>query len=124
MFSVLELRSQVALWEQYFRDSTSEIENLQGELIWYQVNNPSKDAAIKVEHFQNQLLLQQQLINDMFRQLKLSHRLLMKKDPKAKLEENYAASMTQLGEQLDMFQKLYNEMKAEFKKVIQEPLYD
>ena len=124
MFSVLELRSQVALWEQYFRDSTSEIENLQGELIWYQVNNPSKDAAIKVEHFQNQLLLQQQLINDMFRQLKLSHRLLMKKDPKAKLEENYAASMKQLGEQLDMFQKLYNEMKAEFKKVIQVPLYE
>jgi hypothetical protein len=124
MFSVLELRSQVALWEQYFRDSTSEIENLQGELIWYQVNNPSKEAAIKVEHFQNQLLLQQQLINDMFRQLKLSHRLLMKKDPKAKLEENYAASMKQLGEQLDMFQKLYNEMKAEFKKVIQVPLYE
>ena len=124
MFSVLELRSQVALWEQYFRDSSSEIENLQGELIWYQVNNPSKDAAIKVEHFQNQLLLQQQLINDMFRQLKLSHRLLMKKDPKAKLEENYAASMKQLGEQLDMFQKLYNEMKAEFKKVIQVPLYE
>ena len=124
MFSVLELRSQVALWEQYFRDSTSEIENLQGELIWYQVNNPSKDAAIKVEHFQNQLLLQQQLINDMFRQLKLSHRLLMKKDPRAKLEENYAASMKQLGEKLDMFQKLYNEMKAEFKKVIQVPLYE
>src|SRR5688572_24131094 len=118
MFSVLELRSQVALWEQYFRDSTSEIENLQGELIWYQVNNPSKDAAIKVEHFQNQLLLQQHLINDMFRQLKLSHRLLMKKDPKSKIEESYAASMKQLGEQLDMFQKLYNEMKAEFKKVI------
>ena len=124
MFSVLELRSQVALWEQYFRDSSSEIENLQGELIWYQVNNPSKDAAIKVEHFQNQLLLQQKLVNDMFRQLKLSHRLLMKKDPKAKLEDNYAASMKQLGEQLDMFQKLYNEMKAEFKKVIQVPLYD
>jgi hypothetical protein len=124
MFSVLELRSQVALWEQYFRDSSSEIENLQGELIWYQVNNPSKDAAIKVEHFQNQLLLQQKLINDMFRQLKLSHRLLMKKDPKAKLEESYAASMKQLGEQLDMFQKVYNEMKAEFKKVIQVPMYD
>ena len=124
MFSVLELRSQVALWEQYFRDSSSEIENLQGELIWYQVNNPSKDAAVKVEHFQNRLLLQQKLINDMFRQLKLSHRLLMKKDPKAKIEENYAASMKHLGEQLDTFQKLYNEMKAEFKKVIQVPLYD
>lgn len=124
MFSVLELRSQVALWEQYFRDSSSEIENLQGELIWYQVNNPSKDAAIKVEHFQNQLLLQQKLINDMFRQLKLSDRLLKKKDPKSKLEENYASSMKLLGEQLDMFQKLYNEMKAEFKEVIKVPLYD
>jgi hypothetical protein len=119
MFSVLELRSQVALWEQYFKDSSSEIENLQGELIWYQVNNPSKDAAIKVEHFQNQLLLQQQIINDMFRQLKLSDRLLMKKDPKAKIEENYANSMLVLGEKLDTFQKLYNEMKEEFKQVIQ-----
>ena len=119
MFSVLELRSQVALWEQYFRDSTSEIENLQGELIWYQVNNPSKDAAITVEHFQNQLLLQQQLINDMFRQLKLSDRLLMKKDPRARIEENYAASMRTLGEKLDTFQKLYNEMKDEFRQVIQ-----
>ena len=124
MFSVLELRSQVALWEQYFRDSSSEIENLQGELIWYQVNNPSKDAAIKVEHFQNQLLLQQELINDMFRQLKLSDRLLKKKDPKAKLEEAYANSMKQLDEKLEMFQKLYNEMKAEFKQVIQVSLYD
>jgi hypothetical protein len=124
MFSVLELRSQVALWEQYFRDSSSEIENLQGELIWYQVNNPSKDAAIKVEHFQNQLLLQQKLINEMFRQLKLSDRLLKKKDPREKLEESYAASMKVLGEKLDTFQKLYNEMKAEFKEVIQVPMYD
>src|SRR3954471_6292228 len=101
MFSVLELRSQVALWEQYFKDSSSEIQNLQGDLIWYQVNNPSKDAAIKVEHFQNQLLLQQELISDMFRQLKLSNRLLMKKDPKSKIEDNYATSMSVLAEKLD-----------------------
>jgi hypothetical protein len=92
---------------------------LQGDLIWYQVNNPSKDAAIKVEQFQNQLLLQQELINDMFRQLKLSDRLLMKKDPKSKIEENYEKSMAVLGEKLDTFQKLYNEMKEEFRQAIQ-----
>ena len=119
MFSVLELRSQVALWEQYFRDSTSEIENLQGELIWYQVNNPSRDAAVKVEHFQNQLFLQQQIISDMFKQLKISERLLLKKDPKSRIEAHYAASMKALGERLDMFQKLYNELKSEFKEEIQ-----
>lgn len=119
MFSVLELRSQVALWEQYFKDSSSEIENLQSELIWYQVNNPCKDAAVKVEHFQNQLLLQQELINDMFRQLKLSDRLLMKKDPRSKIEQNYEKSMVVLGEKLDTFQKLYNELKEEFKQAIQ-----
>ena len=121
MFSVTELRSQVALWEQYFKDSSSEIENLQGDLIWYQVNNPSKDAAIKVEHFQNQLLLQQELINDMFRQLKLSDRMLMRKDPKARIEENYAKSMVILGEKLETFQKLYIEMKKEFRQVIKVP---
>jgi len=118
MFSVIELRSQVALWEQYFRDSNSEIENLQGELIWYQVNNPTKEAAITVEHFQNQLLLQQQVIHDMCRQLKMSGRLLLRKDPKSKLEEAYAASMKSLGERLDTFQKLYNELKSEFKEKI------
>ena len=119
MFSVLELRSQVALWEQYFQDSSSEIENLQGELTWFQVNNTSRDAAIQVEHFQNQLLLQQQIINDMFRQLKISERLLMRKDPKAVLEDTYLASIKALGEQMDTFQKLYNDLKEEFKEVIQ-----
>lgn len=118
MFSVLELRSQVALWEQYFQDAGSEIENLQGDLIWYQVNHTSKEDAVKVEHFQNQLLLQQELIRDMFKQLKVSERLLMQKDPHSRIEDNYAASMKILGERLDTFQKLYNELKAEFKEVI------
>jgi len=121
MFSVVELRSQVALWEQYFKDASSEIENLQGDLIWYQVNNPSKDAAVKVEHFQNQLFLQQQLINDMFKQLQISERLLMKKDPRSRIEAHYAASMKVLSERLETFQKLYNEMKSEFKEEIKVP---
>jgi hypothetical protein len=118
MFSVLELRSQVALWEQYFQDSNSEIQNLQGELTWFQVNNTTREAAIQVEHFQNQLLLQQQVITDLFRQLKISARLLMRKDPKAILEENYLISMNALGEQMETFQKLYSDLKEEFRQVI------
>jgi len=119
MFSVLEIRSQIELWEQYFQDSISEIENLQGELTWFQVNNTSKEAAIQVEHFQNQLLLQQNIINDLFRQLKISARFLMRKDPKAILEESYLSSIKILAEQMETFQKLYNDLKEEFKEVIQ-----
>ena len=118
MFSVLELRSQIALWEQYFQDSNSELQNLQGELTWFQVNNNTREASIQVEHFQNQLLLQQQLITDMSRQLKISERLLMRKDPKSVLEENYLSCIKVLGEQMETFQKLYSDLKEEFKNVI------
>jgi uncharacterized protein YdhG (YjbR/CyaY superfamily) len=118
MFSVLELRSQIELWEQYFQDSKSEIQNLQGELTWYQVNNTTREAAIQVEHFQNQFFLQQQIIGDISRQLRISARLLIRKDPKAILEENYLSSINSLAEQMETFQKLYGDLKEEFREVV------
>jgi hypothetical protein len=122
MFSVIELRSQVELWEQYFQDAGLEIENLQGELIWFQVNNSSQEAARQVEHFQNQLLLQEEFISDMFRQLKLSERVLRKKNADATVDENYFSSMKILAEKMDTFQKIYNDFKEEFRQVIKVPM--
>jgi len=99
-------------WKKDLLLSEKEIRSLTDELTELSSKPMQQEQLIKVEHFQNALIRQKEVVNDQLQ-------LIVKADKIMSESEGNPASLTtlhhQLQEDMDTFDRLFIELREEFK---------
>lgn len=104
-------------WKKDLLLSEKEIRSLTDELTELSSKPMQQEQLIKVEHFQNALIRQKEVVNDQLQ-------LIVKADKIMSESEGNPASLTtlhnQLQEDMDTFDRLFIELREEFKSFKQQ----
>ncbi|MBK6985513.1 MAG: hypothetical protein IPH32_12505 [Bacteroidetes bacterium] len=104
-------------WMSKLKFYTDEISILQGRLGEIASKNNQQDVLAQVEHFQNQLIVQKNNIDEISHTIKLDESAIEKevnKNPVA-VDHREMPSHSKEKEAVDAFEKNFNELRAEFK---------
>jgi hypothetical protein len=118
MSTVKEMRSQLELWRQYFLDTQHEINDLQEKTALYLSLHHKKKDATDAEAFLNQFISQQEAILRIMERLKECDDALNGENPDKHIEDGQVTKCTNLDQDMDVFQNVYNVLKENLKQRI------
>jgi hypothetical protein len=104
-------------WLSKLKFYTDEISILKGRLEEIASKNNKQDVLAQVEHFQNQLIVQKNNIDEISHTIKLDESSIEKevnKNPVA-VDHREMPSHSKQKEAVDAFEKNFNELRTEFK---------
>jgi len=104
-------------WMSKLKFYTDEISIMKGRLGEIASKNNQSDVLAQVEHFQNQLIVQKNNIDELAHTIKIDEGALEKevnKNPVA-VDHREMPSHSNEKEAMDAFEKNFNELRAEFK---------
>jgi hypothetical protein len=104
-------------WLSKLKFYTDEISIMKGRLGEIASKNNQQDVLVQVEHFQNQLIVQKNNIDELAHTIKVDENSLEKevnKNPVA-VDHREMPSHSKEKEAVDAFEKNFNELRAEFK---------
>lgn len=104
-------------WLSKLKFYTDEISIMTGRLSEIATKNSHQDVLAKVEHFQNQLIVQKNNIDELSHTIKLDESAIEKevnKNPIA-IDHREMPSHSNEKEAIEAFEKNFNELRAEFK---------
>ena len=104
-------------WLSKLKFYTDEISILKGRLEEIASKNNKQDVLAQVEHFQNQLIVQKNNIDEISHTIKLDESAIEKevnKNPVA-VDHREMPSNSKQKEAVDAFEKNFNELRTEFK---------
>ena len=99
---------------KFYNDEISIIKNRLGEIA---SKNNQQDVLAQVEHFQNQLIVQKNNIDEISHSIKMDEEALQKevnKNPTA-TDHRKMEYHTKEKNDVESFEKIFNELRAEFK---------
>ena len=77
--------------------------------------NPTAEASVLTEDFQNQFIGHLKAIDEIVYKLKLADDILMDKNADAGIDDEFLSKMKALDEDMEKFQQNYNLLKEDFK---------
>ncbi|HSZ24912.1 MAG TPA: hypothetical protein VK766_04305 [Cytophagaceae bacterium] len=111
-------------WKKDLEFYKDEIKILRNRLNEVSAKNTSKEIKMMVSHFENQFIINDELIDELDHEINLKEDSIteeIKKDPTAyvhKLTYKYA----ELKGKIDIFKKLFSELKKAFNKFLSETM--
>ena len=117
--SIQQLHLEYQLWINELNFFKEEISLFEKYLEGIITINTSKEAAVGVEHFQNQFILQKEVIAHLKHDLRVSEKQLVsfvKELSGMGLESIRMDNHTKLRERMSTYRKLYKELKQEFRQ--------
>jgi vacuolar-type H+-ATPase subunit B/Vma2 len=115
-----ELHQEHRAWAQelaFFQEEMSLLKTSLGEVAMI---NTDKELLAQVDHFENQFIIQQQLIGEMQHEIHLHEHTLkqmVEENPVAS-EHRLVADHPELRDKMQVFKKLYGERKNEFNQFL------
>ncbi len=99
---------------KFYNDEISIIKNRLGEIA---SKNNQKDVLAQVEHFQNQLIVQKNNIDEISHSIKMDEEALQKEVNKNPIATDHRKMEFHTKEKNDVesFEKIFNELRTEFK---------
>jgi hypothetical protein len=101
-------------WMSKLKFYTDEISILKGRLEEIASKNNQQDVLAQVEHFQNQLIVQKNNIDEISHTIKLDESAIEKEVNKNPVAVDHREMPSHAGEK-EAFEKNFNELRAEFK---------
>lgn len=117
--SIPQLHLEYQLWINELNFYKEEINLFEKYLEGIITINTSKEAAVGVEHFQNQFILQKEVIDQLKHDLRVSEKQLagfVKELSGMGLESIKMDNHSKLRERMSTYRKLYKELKDEFRQ--------
>ncbi len=116
-----ELHFEHRLWMNnmnFYRDEISIFENRLGDLV---LRNTKTEVTAQIEHFQNQFIRQREVAEELISKCKDHDKFLANqaKDHPVAIDHVLFADHTKLRDEVEMFDKIYKELKGEFMRFLQ-----
>jgi hypothetical protein len=116
-----ELHFEHRLWMNnmnFYRDEVTIFENRLGEIIQ---RNTKTEVTAQVEHFQNQFIRQREVAEELISKCKDHDKFLANqaKNHPIAIDHVLFADHTKLRDEVEMFDKIYRELKVEFMRFLQ-----
>lgn len=104
-------------WLSKLKFYTDEISIIKGRLEEIATKNSHQDVLAQIEHFQNQLIVQKNNIDELAHTIKVDENSLEKEVNKNLVAVDHREMPSHSGEKdaIDAFEKNFNELRAEFK---------
>lgn len=117
-----ELHFEHQLWENQIRFYRDELLIYQKRLEEIASKNTAEDVRKKIEHFQNQFILQSEQIDTLMHDIKIHENWISKyaKENPLNIEQEYFADHESTRERMTRFIEIYNELKKEFNSFLLE----
>ncbi|MGX5816954.1 hypothetical protein ACWKWU_02085 [Chitinophaga lutea] len=107
-----KLHQQHQQWKKDLLLSEKEIKSLRDELTELAAQPLNHDQQVKVEHFQNALIRQKEVVNDELQLIIKGDKMMSENDgPEAELQMLH----NKLQDDMDTFDRLFVELREEFK---------
>lgn len=107
-------------WINKLKFYADEITLMKGRLSEIATKNSHQDVLTKVEHFQNQLIVQKNNIDELVHEIKADENRLEKEVNKNPIAVDHREMPSHVSEKeaIDSFEKNFNELRTEFKLFI------
>ncbi|HRF99595.1 MAG TPA: hypothetical protein PKZ75_00680 [Bacteroidia bacterium] len=104
-------------WINKLKFYADEITLMKGRLSEIATKNSHQDVLTKVEHFQNQLIVQKNNIDELVHEIKADENRLEKEVNKNPIAVDHREMPSHVSEKeaIDSFEKNFNELRTEFK---------
>ena len=115
-----DLHFELNLWINELKFYKDEIKIFNGRLEEIVNKNTSMEVLKELEHFQNQYIRENEVIDELRHELKQHENILEKesKDHPVAIEHRYFEDHTELRDQVNQFNKIYAELKEEFMRFL------
>lgn len=119
-----DLHFEHKLWDMETRFYEDELKLYQTWLEEVAGKNTHIDVQVEVEHFQNQFLIQKKALSTLRHQSKAHEQWLSKyaEAHQTAIDHVHFADHATMRDNVDTFRKLYVDLKAEFKRFLEEKL--
>lgn len=118
MTTTSEELQQLSSWKEEVSEVRNEVKLMKERLEQIALGNAPKDVMAKVEHFENRLLRQHEVADEMFHDLKQCAKKLSDQPVTIVHHDPPIASFQAMQHRMDTFQQLYMELKGEFNHFI------
>ena len=114
-----DLQQQINSWKSNVEDVRKELREMRGRLEQTAHRKTDAEMLVHVEHFQNQLICQAEVADELFHDLKQSAKKLMNNGILAIVHDDRPVDdVTTLQDRMETFEKLYGELKNEFEQFV------
>jgi len=114
---IQKLKPEIEEWINKLKFYADEITLMKGRLSEIATKNSHQDVLTKVEHFQNQLIVQKNNIDELVHEIKADENRLEKEVNKNPIAVDHREMPSHVSEKeaIDSFEKNFNELRTEFK---------
>ena len=115
-----DLHFELNLWINELKFYKDEVKIFNHRLEEIVSKNTSKEAMQELEHFQNQYIRENEVIDELKHEIKQHENLLGKeaKDNPVAIDHRYFEDHTELRDQVEQFKKIYDELKMNFMRFL------
>ncbi len=113
-----ELHAEHLRWIELMHFYTDELASFSKRLAEVVMSNPRSEVKAEIEHFQNQFIRQKEVLDILLHDIKISEKKLEYKvslTPDDPTERKRLLDEPKLREQVEIFTKIYTDLKEEFK---------
>ena len=118
MTTLSEELQQLHTWKEEVNEVRSEVRLMRERLEQIALSEAPKDVMAKVEHFENRLLRQREVADEMFHDLKQCVKKLSDKPVTIVHHDPPIADFQAMQHRMSTFQQLYIELKSDFNHFI------
>ncbi|RFS22533.1 hypothetical protein DVR12_12070 [Chitinophaga silvatica] len=116
MTTLSEELHQLASWKEEVNEVRNEVKLMRERLEQIVLSDAPKEVMAKVEHFENRLLRQREVADEMFHDLKQCAKKLSDKPVTIVHHDPPIANFQAMQRRMDTFQQLYMELKSDFNR--------
>ncbi|WP_291914292.1 hypothetical protein [Chitinophaga sp. CB10] len=109
-----ELHEQINSWKEAVKGVKEEVGLMRERLEQIALSKAPKDIMHRVEHFENRLLRQREVADEMFHDIKQCAKHMSDAPAQVHHDDRPIDNYETLQDRMETFQKLYGELKSEF----------
>ncbi len=109
-----DLHEQINSWKEEVREVKEEVALMRERLEQIALSKAPRDVMTRVEHFENRILRQREVADEMFHDIKQCAKKLSDAPSFVNHDDRPVEDYTSMNGRMETFQKLYTELKSEF----------
>jgi archaellum component FlaC len=107
-------QTQINAWKEEVREVKEEVAQMRGRLEQIARSAAPADVMSRVEHFENRILRQREVADEMFHDIKQCAKCLSDAPSFVRHDDRPVDDYNTMQDRMETFQKLYTELKSDF----------
>ncbi len=109
-----DLTEQINSWKEEVNEVREEVKMMRERLEQIALSSAPREVMANVEHFENRLLREREVADEMFHDLKQCAKKLSAQSPAVIHDDRPICDYDTMSNRMEIFQKLFMELKADF----------